>query len=142
MKQSFHRYGCVNHYDIVTRGWLKFLPKWNSSFDTDKVRYCDNSDGNEAYPEFVQHRRLCQQLCGRDCVEENYNLVVDSSLLDQQAGGSAGDDQQMLDDLLDGGGGLSKSNETVIIIWPDRKMYEMVDHNKEIDLYELIGTLG
>ena len=75
-------------------------------------------------------------------------MEIDSSFLDQGAGGGAGGgggatgDQEMLDDLLDGDGGGTKSNETVIIIWPDRKMYEMVDHNKEIDLYELIGTLG
>ena len=68
MKQSFYRYGCVNHYDIVTRGWLRYLARWNASFDAEKVRYCDNSDGNDAYPAFVQQRRLCQSFCSRDCL--------------------------------------------------------------------------
>ena len=124
MKLTLDSADCLNHYEVVTRSWLTYLEGGNK---TKKIRYCANSDGNEAYPEFVRNRRHCQEECARDCTEENYNLVTDQSSLTPSES----------EDISN-----QKANETVIIIWPDRKMYELVDHHREIDFFELIGTLG
>ena len=127
MTESFKNKSCINHYQIVTRSWLKHMHELiPSQFKEDEVRYCENSDGNEPYPEFVLSRRRCHEFCDRDCLEESYNLVTDTS-----AQASFEDPESM-----------ASVNESAIIIWPDRKMYEIVVHHREIDFFELIGTLG
>lgn len=114
MKRTLERSNCLNHYEVVTRGWLTYLEEWNQN-KSGPIRYCANSDGNEAYPEFVRNRRHCQGECARDCTEENYNLVTDQSSLTPSESEEASN---------------KAANETVIIIWPDRKMYELVDHHR------------
>ena len=101
----------------------------SSYFNADREQFCPNSDGNEPYPEFVLNRRFCYEYCARDCIEESYNLVTDFSPLPQFKTSSDGYD-------------MYNVTESVIIIWPDRKMYEIVTHNQEIDFFELIGNLG
>ena len=111
------------------------MHEWNSShFQANEERFCDNSDGNAPYPEFVRNRRNCHAYCARDCTEESYNLVTDTSSLPHDTAPTNPDDPLP--------NPLANVSESVIIIWPDRKMYEMVQHNKEIDFFELIGCLG
>ncbi|KAH9408293.1 hypothetical protein TYRP_011965 [Tyrophagus putrescentiae] len=97
---------------------------------------CDNEQQFEYMDMYdPETNRIYREQVSMEVVEETYDS--DFTNTEEQDGNGAGGgggatgDQEMLDDLLDGDGGGTKSNETVIIIWPDRKMYEMVDHNKK-----------
>lgn len=134
IEKSFQDKGCLNYYNIVTRAWLHHLETWNASFNANTVKMCRDTDTNgvEVYFSYIRARRFCDNFCARDCLEENYSLVTDQSSLHTDNGE---DDPTIVNPV-------NKANESVIVIWPDRKMYEIVEHHKEIDFFELIGSLG
>ena len=108
---------CLNYHFVLTQVGIDHMKQHVGFFD--RLKYC-NASGYPAFIEYTKKRRYCTTVCGRYCTEENYDLVVEKT--------SAPYDQYP-----------AKIN---VIIRPDRKLNEVVQHASDMDPYQLIGFLG
>lgn len=129
---------CINNYNLVTNSWLEHLfssknkdyqQKSSTVLEANyrSLHFCTQQD-DRSFALHIHNRRACIEDCSQpDCVSEYYTFVTESS-------GHLNDWKNKTQ--------VNHFNSTRIQIWPDRKMYEVVQHFKEIDFFQLIGALG
>ncbi|KAI2804982.1 hypothetical protein BLOT_003971 [Blomia tropicalis] len=107
---------CINYYNLATRPWLNHF---SHLFDPTTIKFVQNPIHNTS-----KTRRQCRDQCNQmDCNVEIYNSVVEWSTINQSVD-------------------YNESNLSLVTMWPDMKQYEVVEHFKEINIFELIGCLG
>lgn len=130
---------CINNYNLVTSSWLEHLfssssrkndqPSFsNAALEPNfrSLHFCTHQS-DRSFALHIHNRRACLEHCNQpDCISETYTFVTESS-------GHLNNWLENKTNIL---------NSTRIQIWPDKKMYEVVQHYKEIDVYQLIGALG
>ena len=117
MVTSLNETECINYYNVVNMPILNSLNK-----PVDELKFCEES-AYVAYSSFVLRHKQCQKECQRDCEEENYNVLRDIAYLGLDSG-------------------YSPFNTTILIIRPDRKMNEVVEHKSDLNAFQTIGYLG
>ena len=142
LRASFrhNNHSCINNYNLVTSSWLEYLfsreriphhsPHSSSHHPpptASSVHYCTNQS-DRSFAMHIRNRRSCIAECHQpDCLSESYSFVTESS--------GKGAEYEKVNKT-------NVKNSTHVTIWPDRKMYEVVQHYKEIDIFQLIGALG
>lgn len=108
--------GCINYHFTVTEAMLL------RSLDDPTARSIHFCNGSSylTYVDYISARSRCLDVCGRDCEEENYSLVSETTF-------SADSDVCM---------------NTQIRVIPDRKLHEVIQHSSDMDFYQFIGCLG
>ena len=88
-----------------------------------QFKYC-NGSGYSTYIEYTLKRRHCVSVCGRDCIEENYNAITEEA------------------EIVPDSNSVDANYISKVIIKPDRMFQEVVIHSKEMDIFNLVGSLG
>lgn len=142
LRASFrhNNHSCINNYNLVTSSWLEYffsqerIPHHSHHSSShhppptaSSVHYCTNQS-DRSFAMHIRNRRSCIAECHQpDCLSESYSFVTESS--------GKGAEYEKVNKT-------NVKNSTHVTIWPDRKMYEVVQHYKEIDIFQLIGALG
>lgn len=106
---------CINYHFTVTEGMLV-----NSLDDetAQSVHFC-NASSYLTYVDYISARNRCLDVCGRDCEEENYSVVSETTPCPDS----------------------TECNPLILVI-PDRKLHEVIQHSSDMDFYQFIGCLG
>lgn len=128
LRQSFRRV-CINYFAIITKEMYQDLESYfNSSIEGKKpVRFC-NARSHMHYIRFVYARRICYDECPQDCVTEIYETQLDRSVINSK--------------YLNKSQTKCNKDKSMLVIWPNREMYQTVQHENELGFVQLVGFLG
>lgn len=117
IRRSFQQFNCTNYHSVITRGTWNYTLNRYGHLLGDHPNFCETR-GYQSYIDYVRIRLDCFKECARDCVEENYRVTID---------------------VTEPNEAMTKS---LILLWPNREMYQLVEHEGELSFVELIGCLG
>nr|XP_027204533.1 uncharacterized protein LOC113798231 [Dermatophagoides pteronyssinus] len=149
---------CIYYHNVISSYMLNYF---EGKLDTMNAKFC-TSRNYLSYVNFTKIRSQCYKDCHPDCIEENYKTTIDVSIIDDDDDNDNDDgkiftsavgpfliDERFFatgfnsrDNSIETANVNKKQTKSMIIIWPNREMYREVEHEGEINFFELIGCLG
>lgn len=110
-----------------------------------KAKFCITNNPDN-YINYTLLRKKCYQNCPRDCFEESFKTTIDVSIIENANRSKTNlifkKEKLTLDAETILPGKYKIAKRSIIVIWPNREMFQEVIHESELKFFEFIGSLG